>query len=616
MIASGATLGGLAAIVGATPAHVVVPHPPPLLAPLRNVRVPEPPNLADYVRDRDAAIVLGKALFWEMQAGSDGIHACASCHFHAGADNRTTNDPGDFPFHRLSDVADRNSRVLFSRDAIASSQGMIRADFRAVRQGEARDVCAPRSDASSGGAMNTRRVLRRNAPTVINAAYNFRNFWDGRASNVFNGVNALGRRDPNARILELQSNGRVISVAVTLINASAASQAVEPPVDPSEMSCDGRTFPDLGRKLLTLRPLALQKVDRTDSVLGPWTDSSGRGLRVSYTTLIERAFQPKYWSAPGSVDGYRQMEANFSLFWGLAIQLYESTLVSDRTPLDAFLSGRREALSREEQLGLAIFQGKGRCLLCHAGPELTSAGTLAHAQNAAGALIDRMFAIDMQPVLYDRGFYNIGVAPTITDLGLGGTDPFTQPLSLSRQAKLKAVDRRVPDAFGVDPATFTINPATPVDQKERDAVDGAFKTPTLRNAELTGPYFHTGGYATLESVIDFYNRGGDRRGSEDSDSSGLGTNATNTPAVLGPLFLTAPEQAALLSFLKALTDERVRWEQAPFDHPQLFVPDVRRGEPRPVAADRLTIDASLEIPAVGAAGRAAKGLPPLKPFLK
>ena len=43
---------------------------------------------------------------------------------------------------------------------------------------------------------------------------------------------------------------------------------------------------------------------------------------------------------------------------------------------------------------------------------------------------------------------------------------------------------------------------------QRVAVDGAFKTPGLRNSELTGPYFHNGGMATLRQVVQFYNRGG------------------------------------------------------------------------------------------------------------
>jgi cytochrome c peroxidase len=47
--------------------------------------------LDSYVQDQTALVVLGKALFWDMQAGSDGRTACASCHFHAGADHRVQN---------------------------------------------------------------------------------------------------------------------------------------------------------------------------------------------------------------------------------------------------------------------------------------------------------------------------------------------------------------------------------------------------------------------------------------------------------------------------------------------------------------------------------------------
>ncbi|MFL5247337.1 MAG: cytochrome c peroxidase, partial [Myxococcales bacterium] len=61
---------------------------PNLAAPksLKTLQVPEPPNLAAFVKNRAAAIALGKALFWDQQVGSDGVQACATCHFHAGAD--------------------------------------------------------------------------------------------------------------------------------------------------------------------------------------------------------------------------------------------------------------------------------------------------------------------------------------------------------------------------------------------------------------------------------------------------------------------------------------------------------------------------------------------------
>src|SRR4051812_22150504 len=76
-------------------AQTPIPDPPITFSSLKGVPVPGPASLGDLVRDRKAAIVLGKALFWDTQAGSNG-QACASCHFHAGADNRTKNqlNPG------------------------------------------------------------------------------------------------------------------------------------------------------------------------------------------------------------------------------------------------------------------------------------------------------------------------------------------------------------------------------------------------------------------------------------------------------------------------------------------------------------------------------------------
>lgn len=61
-----------------------------LLDSLKKAAVPRPDRISDFVKDERAAVALGKALFWDQQAGSDGM-ACASCHFHAGADSRTKN---------------------------------------------------------------------------------------------------------------------------------------------------------------------------------------------------------------------------------------------------------------------------------------------------------------------------------------------------------------------------------------------------------------------------------------------------------------------------------------------------------------------------------------------
>src|SRR5262245_66276955 len=61
------------------------------IATLKGVAVPTPAGLAQYVTDQQSLIVLGKALFWDVQVGSDGRTACATCHFHAGANHRVTN---------------------------------------------------------------------------------------------------------------------------------------------------------------------------------------------------------------------------------------------------------------------------------------------------------------------------------------------------------------------------------------------------------------------------------------------------------------------------------------------------------------------------------------------
>src|ERR671931_2472887 len=120
---------------------------------------------------------------------------------------------------------------------------------------------------------------------------------------------------------------------VRIPNSSLASQAVGPPLSDLEMSFFNRSFPLVGRKVLSLTPLGLQLVDRTDSVLGFLSRAPLNGLIVSYPALISLAFRPEYWSSMTQTpQGFTLMEANFSLFFGLAVQLYETTLVSDRSP--------------------------------------------------------------------------------------------------------------------------------------------------------------------------------------------------------------------------------------------------------------------------------------------
>jgi len=627
---------------------------PPMLS-LKSVAVPPMPGLSDFIRDPDAAVRLGKALFWDVQAGSDG-NACASCHFHAGADNRmknqlspglksgdttfqrtasggpggpnTTLKPDDFPFHQLKNLLDRNSDVVFDSNDVVSSQGTFGGAFKQLGP-NGTEVCGDRPTADTSFNVKdvmTRRVPPRNAPTTINAVFNYRNFWDGRANNAFNGVNPFGPRDPDAKVLESLSDGSSQWTTISITNASLASQAVGPILSDFEMSCANRTFQNLARKLLALQPLARQTIHVQDSVLANLLSSTGRGLKKSYPEMIKDAFDPRWWNATDRINGYTQMENNFSLYWGLAIMMYESTLVSDEAPFDKFVGSAAnppdaKALTPQELRGLALFRGKGQCISCHKGAEFTGAATSLQRDNGEGVLVESMFLKTGDLAVYDNGFYNIGVRPAAEDRGVGATDPFGHPLSFSRTwfEQLQARST-VADPVWVDPCLFSIFFdasacwIAPDPGGTRIVADGAFKTPTLRNVALTQPYFHTGGYFTLEQVVEFYNRGGDRRGPDENDTTGFvapdapNGGTTNVHPALVALDLSAAEQADLVAFLRnGLTDQRVACEQAPFDHPSLSLHDGHVGgtdRVRDDNGDGLADDQFTDLPAVGASGLA------------
>jgi cytochrome c peroxidase len=448
---------------------------------VKGVKVPPTPGLlsgrAPIIRNRVKAIALGKALFWDIQVGSDGM-ACASCHFHAGTDARVKNQlspgrsPGrrptaatfqpmssgaaggpnytlrlsDFPFHQLADPASFGSPVVFTTDDVVGSAGTFGGEFRAgASKTSAFDDCIRSADpVFNVHGVGTRRVTSRNAPSVINAVFDRRTFWDGRANARFNGVNSFGARDPDAGVW-MWRNGRLRRKRLWLANAAPASQAVEPPLDTGEMSCSGRTFPDIGRKLLHRRALQFQAVHPDDSVLGRHRARSRDGLGTTYAALVRGAFDRRYWAAPktkirGSFgspavggDPYTQMEANFAMFFGVAVQLYESTLISDAAPFDSTrdADGMPSALDAQQRRGLTAFIDL-HCSECHAGATL-----------AGGVGVVSAGDVDRKPIhsasgtmtlgLVDTGFVNTGVVPEDDDPGVGGTDPFGRPLSFTAQ---------------------------------------------------------------------------------------------------------------------------------------------------------------------------------------
>jgi cytochrome c peroxidase len=456
-----------------------------------------PAPLQAYVGRRGAE-VLGKALFWDMQVGGDGVQSCGSCHFHAGADNRTKNQlnpnhiantpdgqlevtgpnsavtPAHFPFRRLTDPDAPSegpgaSAVEHDFNDVMSSMGVSRfATFLDIPPIGGNDNPATTGGAEIEGSFGPgtlgvrplvrdradfaaaeplpqafidsqgrklRRVEPRNTPTMHAAAFNFDNFWDGRARFAFNGGSVQGASDPTPHIFIspggalvgatmgdmrpdlLEEDPELAEQPVRIKFSSLASQAVGPPLSDFEMSFAGRNWAKIGKKLLqgepnatafgtsapqqagtepaTTRidavvPLANQLVATNDSILGPFSNQGGSvcqaleglaagaqyatapgtpGLCIAYGDVIRVAFAQRFWNVngrhlTGAVDSsdpfdaytltdatggcnvaacrndtnqFRQIEANFSLFFGLAAQAYEQLLIPDHTPFDRFM---------------------------------------------------------------------------------------------------------------------------------------------------------------------------------------------------------------------------------------------------------------------------------------
>jgi cytochrome c peroxidase len=586
---------------------------------LKGKVVPEPTAIKSLVKNKQAAIALGKALFWEPRVSSDGKKACATCHFSAGADNRIKNQlapaptkslfhnlgpnltlkKSDFPLTTFSSILKTDNDEAPVKDVrdVVGSQGVFFEKLISVTPGASADVTSLIPDPLfKVGNLNVHRVTGRNAPTNINAVFNLRNFWDGRAQTIFNGVSPFGERDPNGGFYN-NVNGVPTKVRIIINDASLASQAVGPLLNDLEMSATDRIIPDIGKRVIPMRMLANQKVAWDDSALGPYANLLGNGLKNTYHDLIKAAFVDSLWNANQSVTingkQYSQMEANFSLFFGLAVQLYQATLISDETPFDKFAEGNTFAMSKEAQRGFGLFVGKAKCVACHDGALFSGAAITRDSTIAKTSRIERMLMGNNQEAVYDNGFYNIGVTRTEDDLGVGGKDPFGNPLSFSLLAKnlvdfaLKEID--LPN----------IAPA----ENERVAVNGAFKTPGLRNVALTAPYMHNGSYLTLRSVVEFYNRGGNfpKNNNRDLDAD------------IEPLNLTDQEMDDLVTFMEALTDPRVKKHAAPFDHPSLIVSDGFVGDGNSTSANASlpgrAQDITTTIPAVGRWGYASNAVP-------
>jgi len=193
-----------------------------------------------------------------------------------------------------------------------------------------------------------------------------------------------------------------------------------------------------------------------------------------------------------------------------AIASYERTLISGDSAFDRYyFKGDSSALTEQQQRGFKLFIGQGRCVSCH--------------------------IIEQNNALFtDSRFHNIGIGVTAIQQDL---PPLIQAF-LDAKHKGGDVDKIVlTDKKSAELGRFAVT------QAMNDI--GAFKTPTLRNIELTAPYMHDGSLKTLKEVVIHYNNGGVTPASakvNDFLSGGI-----------RPLNLTDAQLDDLVAFLQALT---------------------------------------------------------------
>ena len=193
-----------------------------------------------------------------------------------------------------------------------------------------------------------------------------------------------------------------------------------------------------------------------------------------------------------------------------AIAAFERTLISGNSPFDRwYFSGEEYALTPAQKRGFDIFINEGRCVSCH--------------------------TIEQTQALFtDNRFHNVGVG--INDIQedvpeLAGE--FMKAEATAAEVDVKVLTDKRSSELGRFALTRTFDDL------------GSFKTPTLRNIDVTAPYMHDGSLATLRDVVVHYNNGGvTNKGDRVNDFLSGG---------IRPLNLTDEQIDDLVAFMEAIT---------------------------------------------------------------
>lgn len=229
--------------------------------------------------------------------------------------------------------------------------------------------------------------------------------------------------------------------------------------------------------------------------------------------------------------------------YGKAIAAYEAKMVSRNSAFDRWVTAGADSglISPQAQQGAKLFVGKAACSDCHNTPLLsdngfhdigvpqTGPGVPSEAECPAGGVCDCVET----PAGIDGDGNAIAAKAAKNCLPWGARDGIAK---LAKNAFLRT------SAWSDDPTDTSRQHF--IDAGSDAIPAGAWRTPTLRDVALTAPYMHDGVFATLEQVIDHYDRGG-------AASAAVGIPA----AQIKPLLLTDEEKSDLVEFLKTLTGE-------------------------------------------------------------
>jgi cytochrome c peroxidase len=200
--------------------------------------------------------------------------------------------------------------------------------------------------------------------------------------------------------------------------------------------------------------------------------------------------------------------------YGKAIEAYLRKLVSRNAAFDRYVAGNQNAISQRAKQGLKLFIGKAGCVGCH-----------------------------NTPLLSDDDFHVIGLKINTT------LSPHADPNETGRAFNQALIcNPSVADGdFNVN-GHFSDDPTTTRDGNfcSQTIPAGLWRTKGLRQVAETAPYFRDGQAATLDDVLEFYDRGGDPAGT-----------FLGGPKEIRPLHLSPQEKSALKEFLKTLTGDRV-----------------------------------------------------------